>query len=168
MTDTPERIWAWPFKDWYHGGCSTAKVVAAGAKDVEYVRADLYDDLLEKVEIATKALDDIVVDDTWGLEHETYMRCRVALRQLKEKQMTKVNNKNVEGGPVDFSKSAENPNKMTVNIWLDQLSQPIVTQAKATYQKGDMFCIEWIDTDNNRRMVSKYPMMKLFRVVETY
>ena len=62
----------------------------------------------------------------------------------------------------------ENPNKMTVNIWLDQLSQPIVTQAKSTYQKGDMFCIEWVDTDNNCRMVSKYPMMKIFRVVETY
>ncbi len=41
MTDAPERIWAWPFEDWYRGGCSTAKVVAAGAKDVEYIRADL-------------------------------------------------------------------------------------------------------------------------------
>ncbi len=41
MSDSPERIWAWPFNDWYRGGCSTAKVVVAGAKDVEYIRADL-------------------------------------------------------------------------------------------------------------------------------
>lgn len=41
MSDAPERIWAWPFNDWYRGGCSTAKVVVAGAKDVEYIRADL-------------------------------------------------------------------------------------------------------------------------------
>ena len=46
-----------------------------------------YEELKTKVEVATKALEDIVVDPTWGLEHETYMRCRVALRKLKEENL---------------------------------------------------------------------------------
>jgi hypothetical protein len=38
----------------------------------------------DAIEVAIQALEGIVVDPTWGLEHETYMRCRVALRKLKE------------------------------------------------------------------------------------
>lgn len=41
MSEAPERIWAWPFKNWFRGGCSTHKVKVNGAKDVEYIRADL-------------------------------------------------------------------------------------------------------------------------------
>ena len=41
------------------------------------------EELKAKIEVATEALEGIVVDPTWGLEHETYMRCRVALRKLK-------------------------------------------------------------------------------------
>jgi len=41
------------------------------------------EELKTKVEVATQALEDIMVDPTWGLEHETYMRCRDALRKLK-------------------------------------------------------------------------------------
>ena len=42
------------------------------------------EELKTKVEVATQALEDIMVDPTWGLEHETYMRCQAALRKLKE------------------------------------------------------------------------------------
>ena len=42
------------------------------------------EELKAKIEVATQALEDIMVDPTWGLEHETYMRCQDALRKLKE------------------------------------------------------------------------------------
>ena len=49
------------------------------------------EELKAKIEVATQALEDIMVDPTWGLEHETYMRCRAALRKLKEENdMTKL------------------------------------------------------------------------------
>lgn len=89
MTGAPERIWAWqgtdPLTDkkWDAGEWYT-KDIGLDGDEVEYVRAALYDDLLQNVEIATNALEDIMVDPTWGLEHETYMRCRVALAQLKK------------------------------------------------------------------------------------
>jgi hypothetical protein len=41
---------------------------------------------VDAMEVAIQALEGIVVDPTWGLEHETYMRCRVALRKLKEEE----------------------------------------------------------------------------------
>jgi hypothetical protein len=41
MSEAPERIWAFPKKDWFNAGASTHKITTAGAKDVEYVRADL-------------------------------------------------------------------------------------------------------------------------------
>ena len=37
-----------------------------------------------KLAYAKEALEAIVVDDTWGLEHDVYMMCRAALRKLKE------------------------------------------------------------------------------------
>ena len=36
-----------------------------------------------KLEKAVKALELIVVDNTWGLEHQTYMKCRKALAEIK-------------------------------------------------------------------------------------
>lgn len=41
MSEAPERIWAFPKNDWFNAGASTYKIKAAGAKDVEYIRADL-------------------------------------------------------------------------------------------------------------------------------
>ena len=85
MVDAPERIWARYIRTqegrWVgqHAAQETSN-----PSSTEYVRADLYEELKTKVEVAAKALEDIMVDPTWGLEHETYMRCRAALRQLKE------------------------------------------------------------------------------------
>ena len=86
MDDAPERIWAELDGDsiLVHNGNPDLEALIYTGYLHEYVRADLYHELKTKVEVATKALDDIVIDSTWGLEHETYMRCRVALRQLKE------------------------------------------------------------------------------------
>jgi len=51
---------------------------------------------------------------------------------------------------------------MRVEVWFDKSSQPIVfTEAKATYQKGDLFCIE---TEDYR---TKYPLDHLFMVRES-
>ena len=61
----------------------------------------------------------------------------------------------------------KNENPMTAKVWLQDLSQPIITRAKATYQEGNMFCIEWVD-DKGVRMVDKYPIESIFRVRETY
>jgi len=55
---------------------------------------------------------------------------------------------------------------MKVKIWTQNLSQPITIDAKSTYQKGDMFCVEWMDGD--LRMVDKYPLATIFRIRETY
>jgi hypothetical protein len=43
-----------------------------------------YDAAADAIEVAIQALEGIMVDPAWGLEHETYMRCRAALRKLKE------------------------------------------------------------------------------------
>lgn len=58
-------------------------------------------------------------------------------------------------------------NPMRVQVWLQGEAQPIDISAKTTYQKGDMFCIEWVD-DNIGRMVDKYPLESIFGVRETY
>ena len=55
---------------------------------------------------------------------------------------------------------------MKLMIWTDRQSQPMTINAKSTYQKGDMFCVEWMDGDV--RMVYKYPISTIFRVHETY
>lgn len=55
---------------------------------------------------------------------------------------------------------------MEVKIWTQNLSQPITITAMSTYQKGDMFCVEWMD--GCVRMVDKYPFKTIFRVRETY
>lgn len=59
MTKAPERIWAFPKKDWFNAGASTHKITVSGAKDVEYVRADLLeaarnDALREAAEICNR------------------------------------------------------------------------------------------------------------------
>ena len=41
------------------------------------------EELEDKLAYAREALEAIVVDDTWGLEHDVYMMCRAALRKLK-------------------------------------------------------------------------------------
>lgn len=40
-------------------------------------------DLEGKLAKAVEALGLIVVDNTWGLEHETYMKCRATLAEIK-------------------------------------------------------------------------------------
>jgi hypothetical protein len=50
-----------------------------------------------------------------------------------------------------------------VEIWLDETSEPLVHEAKSTYTKGPMFCVYCTDGK-----VHKYPVMRLFRVVEDY
>ena len=41
MSEAPERIWAFPKKGWFDAGASTRRIKCAGARDVEYIRADL-------------------------------------------------------------------------------------------------------------------------------
>lgn len=69
----PEKIWAYAgsFKMW--GDHKTDR----DHKQVEYVRADIANDLLD-------ALKAIVVDDTWGLDHTTYMNCRRAIDRAEK------------------------------------------------------------------------------------
>ena len=49
MSEGPEVIWAWPKKDWYDAGASTEKVVCAGSKDIEYIRADIHRDKIKEL-----------------------------------------------------------------------------------------------------------------------
>ena len=51
--------------------------------DVIYVRADRIEALTAKLAKAVEALGLIVVDNTWGLEHKTYMKCRATLAEIK-------------------------------------------------------------------------------------
>lgn len=41
------------------------------------------EELEERLAKAVEALGLIVVDNTWGLEHETYMKCRAILAEIK-------------------------------------------------------------------------------------
>ena len=51
---------------------------------------------------------------------------------------------------------------MIVEVWFDKSSQPILyLDAKATYQKGDIFCIEV------KGFRVKYPLAHLFMVRES-
>jgi hypothetical protein len=45
--------------------------------------ADRIEELEAKLAKAVEALRLIVVDDTWGLDHDVYMKCRTALAELK-------------------------------------------------------------------------------------
>ena len=44
--------------------------------------ADRIEALKAKLAQAVEALGLIVVDNTWGLEHETYMKCRTTLAEI--------------------------------------------------------------------------------------
>lgn len=52
---------------------------------------------------------------------------------------------------------------MLVHIRLYQTSQPIVLEAKNTYQKGDFFCVYLVNGK-----VKKYPLVHIFEVEEDY
>ena len=58
---------------------------------------------------------------------------------------------------------AEGGISVRVEVWLCETSQPIVfDDAINAYTKGDMYCICSGET------VTKFPVMHLFRVVESY
>lgn len=80
MSETPERIWVFPC-----AGCTmfAAETEQVNTDTVEYVRADRIEELEAKLAKATGALEVIVTDDTWGLEHDTYRKCRTTLAELK-------------------------------------------------------------------------------------
>jgi hypothetical protein len=50
---------------------------------VEKNMLDRIEALTAKLAKAVEALELIVVDSTWGLEHQTYMKCRKALAAIK-------------------------------------------------------------------------------------
>lgn len=53
----------------------------------------------------------------------------------------------------------------TVKIWLNPTSQPIIYKnVTNTYTKDGLFCV-YQESENT---VTKYPVMALFRVEETY
>ena len=54
---------------------------------------------------------------------------------------------------------------MKIEIWFQQSNVPITYEARATYQKGDMFCIGYEDGEEKR--VDKYPVWNIFRVRES-
>ena len=50
----------------------------------DYIKLEKERDALEaKLAKAVEALGLIVVDNTWGLEHKTYMKCRATLAEIK-------------------------------------------------------------------------------------
>ena len=56
--------------------------LAAAQHDAK--EAEAYAEELEaKLAKAVEALGAIVVDDTWGLDHDVYMMCRAALAEIK-------------------------------------------------------------------------------------
>ena len=82
MSDAPERVWAKPgFDSWDAFGHWYADAKGGGH---EYVRADLYEELRTKVEVATEALQALMDDREYDFSFRTYSLCYDALRQLKE------------------------------------------------------------------------------------
>lgn len=52
MSEAPDRIWAFPIKDWFRGGCSTHKIIERKyARDVEYIRADIHEARVKELEL---------------------------------------------------------------------------------------------------------------------
>ncbi len=56
---------------------------------------------------------------------------------------------------------------MIVLIWRERTSKPVKYDAIDAYQKGDMYCVTYIDK-NQIKAVDKYPIDHLFRVTEEY
>jgi len=57
---------------------------------------------------------------------------------------------------------------MYIEVHRNETSQPIVyPKACNAYTKGVMYCVIVMD-NNNKKMVHKYPLSTLFRVVESY
>ena len=50
-----------------------------------------------------------------------------------------------------------------VEVWLDESSEPIVHDAISTYTKGPLYCVYTVG-----RNVHKYPVVRIFRIVEGY
>jgi hypothetical protein len=51
----------------------------------------------------------------------------------------------------------------TVEVWLDETSEPLTFEAKSTYTKGPLFCVYCTDGK-----VVKFPIVRIFRIVEGY
>jgi len=73
MTDAPERMWVFPKKDWFMAGASTHKILGAGAKDVEYILADRYEELVEENKRLWKALETVYNIEDSGWEIPTHI-----------------------------------------------------------------------------------------------
>jgi len=52
---------------------------------------------------------------------------------------------------------------VTVEVWLDETSQPIILAALNTYTKGPMYCVYTVSG-----RVHKFPVAHLFRAIEDY
>jgi hypothetical protein len=50
-----------------------------------------------------------------------------------------------------------------VEVWLSEASEPLVHEAISTYTKGPLYCVYCEDGN-----VVKYPVEKIFRIVEGY
>lgn len=62
---------------------------------------------------------------------------------------------------------------MKIQVWLDRTSQPLEhDNVKSSYQKGDLFCVYTQTylpgTNTEIGEVVKYPILNIFRIVETY
>jgi hypothetical protein len=63
-----------------------AKEAEAYAEELAKDQVDLCSQLIaaeDKLAKAVEALREIVVDDTWGLDHRVYMKCRKVLREIE-------------------------------------------------------------------------------------
>jgi len=56
---------------------------------------------------------------------------------------------------------------MKIEIERNESSLPIIYEAINAYTKGNMYCILFINS-NKERIVHKFPMCSLFRVIEDY
>jgi hypothetical protein len=95
MSDRPREIWCdtglyWDYvEDWSEGSWRNND----DWDGEKYVRADYVAELeakLTKSEAllakAGEALEGIITDNTWGLEHKAYMECRKALAELTKER----------------------------------------------------------------------------------
>ena len=114
--------------------------------------------ITDRINVNIKMLDEYVKQGNTLYGTVSYQMARNALNMLDQDLL--LMDRGILGSETE--KSAEQKTKK-IEVWLYRTSEPIVHDAKSTYQKGDLYCVYCED-----ERVFKYPLTHILRVIEGY